>query len=82
MMRLCRVRSCLKSHELITIINDGSHIQTNSLFRVMSPHLLRNIVIPMGETRIGRHGKKYLVSSNGDRRAIPNPPLVKASRMP
>ncbi|MGD9207444.1 MAG: hypothetical protein PVH39_03120, partial [Syntrophobacterales bacterium] len=67
---------------LVIIIYDGSHIHNNSLLRVMSPHLLINPVIPMGETRIGRQGKKYLVSSNGDRRAMPRPPLVKASRMP
>ncbi len=31
---------------------------------------------------IGLHGKKYLVLSKGDSRAIPDPPLVKASRIP
>jgi hypothetical protein len=78
MMRLCRVRSCLKSHELITIINDGSHIQTSSLLRVISPHLLKNLVIPIGETRIGLHGKRYLVLSNGDRRAKEMRPEIHA----
>lgn len=31
---------------------------------------------------MGVHGKKYLVLSKGDKRAMPKPPFVKASRMP
>jgi hypothetical protein len=61
---------------------EGSQIQSNSLRIVFKPHSLKNGRIPMGETRMGVHGKKYLVSSKGDNIAIPKPPLVNASRIP
>ena len=67
---------------MTTINNEGSHIHKSSLFITMKPHLLKKAKILMGETMIGLQGKKYLVSSKGDNRAIPKPPLVKASRMP
>jgi len=45
-------------------------------------HLEKKASIPIGETIIGLHGKKYLPLSNGDNRAIPKPPFVNASRIP
>jgi hypothetical protein len=33
----------------------------------------------MGDTSIGRHGKKNLCSLNGEKNAMPNPPFVMAS---
>jgi len=60
----------------------GSHTHINSLFKTDHPHLLKNALIPMGETAIGVKGKKYLSLLRGDNNAIPSPPLVKASRIP
>jgi hypothetical protein len=39
-------------------------------------------VKPIGETVRGLQGKKYLVESNGAKKAIPSPPSVKASKNP
>ena len=36
----------------------------------------------MGETRIGLHGRKYRVLSNGEQNATPSPPFVIASSKP
>jgi hypothetical protein len=48
----------------------------------VNPHLLKNALAPIGETSIGVHGKKYLVVSKGLKKAIPDPPLVNASKIP
>jgi len=61
---------------------EGSQIHKNSHFITIRPQLLNRPLIPKGETVIGVQGKKYLVSSKGDNKAIPNPPFVKASRIP
>ena len=66
----------------MTIEIDGSKTQINSLIITLKPHSLKNALIPIGETWIGVKGEKYLVLSKGDSSAIPNPPLVKASRTP
>ncbi len=68
--------------ETRTINEDGSQIHKSSLFMTMNPNLLKKALIPMGDTMIGFQGKKYLVLSNGDNRAIPWPPFVRASRIP
>lgn len=60
----------------------GSHTHNNSLIITLKPQLEKKGLIPIGATSIGVHGKKYLVLSNGDNKAIPNPPLVNASRIP
>ena len=39
----------------------GSQTHTNSLFITANPQLLKNALMPMGETSMGVHGKKYLV---------------------
>jgi len=36
-----------------------------------SPRWLKNASMPIGETTMGRHGKKYRVSENGAKNAIP-----------
>jgi len=36
----------------------------------------------MGETLIGRKGAKYRFADEGQKKAIPRPPLVNASSMP
>ena len=61
---------------------DGSQIHAASLTRTRTPYSLKNSLIPMGDTRIGRTGKKYLVVSNGEKNATPNPPFVIASSTP
>ena len=63
-------------------INNGSHIYIISDIITRNPQSLMNALRPMGDTLIGVHGEKYRVLSNGDNRAMPNPPSVKASRMP
>jgi hypothetical protein len=61
---------------------DGSQIQIASLTRIQTPYSLKNSLTPIGETRTGRRGKKYLVVSNGEKNATPNPPFVIASSTP
>ena len=65
-----------------TIKKQGSQTHKSSLLITIKPHLLKKGPMPIGETTIGVHGKKYLVFSKGDNKAIPKPPLVKASRTP
>ena len=65
-----------------TIKNKGIQIHTISADKTAAPQPLKNDPIPIGETGIGRYGKKYLVLSNGANKAIPNPPFVNASNIP
>ena len=60
---------------------DGIQTQIISLFNTRQPHSLKKLVIPIGETVIGRNGKKKRVLSNGAKKATPNPPVVIASRI-
>src|SRR5205823_9601327 len=53
-----------------------------SLNITAAPRPLKNGPTPIGETLMGRHGKKYRVVSNGEKNATPNPPLVIASSTP
>jgi hypothetical protein len=61
---------------------DGSQIHIASLARIRTPCELKNSLTPIGDTRTGRTGKKYLVVSNGEKNATPNPPFVIASSTP
>ena len=61
---------------------DGTQIHNISLFSTIKPRSLKNALMPNGETSIGVHGKKYLLLEKGDSKAIPRPPLVKASKSP
>ena len=61
---------------------DGSQIHIASLARTRTPYSLKNSPMPIGDTRTGRTGKKYLVVSNGEKKATPNPPFVIASSTP
>ena len=70
------------SDEKITIKEEGSQIHNISLFITIIPQWLSKPLMPKGETIIGVHGKKCLVLSKGNNKAIPNPPFVKASIMP
>lgn len=54
----------------------------NSLRKTAPPHSVKKRVTEMGETSSGLHSKKYRVVSNGEKNAMPNPPLVMASRTP
>ena len=69
---------------LTAIATEKAGIQTQriSLFITAQPHLLKKALMPIGETAMGVHGEKYLVLLKGERKAIPRPPLVKASRIP
>ena len=68
--------------ETTAIKKEGSQIHKSSLLIANKPQVLKKPLIPIGETMIGVHGKKYLALSKGDNKAIPNPPFVKASRTP
>jgi len=46
---------------------------------ICTPRRVKNLRTPMGETSMGRHGKKYRVLLNGANRATPRPPLVSIS---
>jgi len=46
------------------------------------PQGLKNPAKPMGDTFKGLQGKKYRVVSKGEKKATPQPPLVRASRTP
>src|SRR6185295_7733442 len=63
------------------IIADGSQIHRASLTRTRSPRGEKKPT-PIGETWIGRHGKKYRWLLNGAKSAMPRPPLVSASSRP
>ncbi len=58
--------------------NDGSPTQQNSAPTTRRPRSLKKRV-PMGETWIGRNGKKNRSVDHGQNRATPFPPLVNAS---
>src|SRR6266513_1933871 len=53
-----------------------------SLIITAAPRPLKNPPTPIGETWIGRRGRKYRVVSNGEKNATPNPPSVMASSTP
>lgn len=57
----------------------GIPIQIISLLITSNPHSLKNFWNPIGETLIGRQGKKYLEFSKGEKNATPSPPVVIAS---
>src|SRR5712692_6369233 len=61
---------------------EGSQIHIASLARIRTPYALKNSLTLIGDTRTGRTGKKYLVVSNGEKNATPNPPFVIASSTP
>jgi len=61
---------------------EGNQIHQNSLLITIKPQLPMKAAMPIGETMMGLHGKKYLPLSKGDNKAMPRPPLVKASRTP
>ena len=59
----------------------GNPIQSISERITLAPHSLKKFPMPMGETFIGRQGKKYLELSKGEKNATPSPPLVRASKI-
>jgi hypothetical protein len=60
----------------------GNQTHNISFTRISILLSLRNFFIPIGETLMGVTREKYLFSIKGERRAMPRPPLVKASRIP
>ena len=57
----------------------GTQIQIASLAITVNPRLLKK-PSPIGDTSIGRHGKKNLSELNGASNATPRPPSVNMSR--
>src|SRR5262245_45141802 len=70
------------SQAVVSNNNDGIHTQSSSLRNTAAPRDEKNRLTPIGETSIGRHGKKYRTALNGATKATPRPPLVKASSSP
>lgn len=68
--------------EMATRMPPGNQIQSISFFKTRKPHLLKNALMPSGETIMGVQGKNTRRLSKGEKSAIPNPPSVKASRIP
>ena len=66
------------SHSAAAIAN--SQKSANSQQMTRNPRGVINPAADIGETGIGRHGRKYRVLSNGSKKATPNPPLVIASK--
>jgi hypothetical protein len=64
------------------IKKQGNQTHNSSLINTVNPRWLNNALILNGETSIGVQGKKYLLLEMGDSKAIPLPPLVKASNRP
>lgn len=62
--------------------NAKSQKSANSHRITRSPRAVINPAADMGETGIGRQGRKYRVLSNGAKKATPSPPLVIASKSP
>jgi hypothetical protein len=58
---------------------DGSHTHFASLTKVSRPREEAKAPSPMGETLIGRKGKKYRLLLKGANKPTPNPPSVDAS---
>src|SRR6476661_4260227 len=69
------------SHATASAVAVGLQTHRISLASTASPRGEKNRA-PMGDTAIGRHGKKYRVVSHGDRIATPRPPSVHMSRRP
>ena len=60
----------------------GSQTHCTSLRKTRTPVTERNACRLMGETRMGRQGKKYRRLSKGAKKATPKPPFVSASSIP
>src|SRR3954467_6833318 len=75
---------CFLRSATIAVVNKKleSHIHRNSLLNTACPRMEKNLPIPMGDTWIGRHPKKYRCVSNGEKNTTPSPPLVIASSTP
>ncbi len=59
----------------------GIPMYMSSLRITRFPLSLKKLPIPIGETLIGLQSKKWRVSSQGEKKATPNPPVVIASRI-
>ena len=71
-------RNCRIIFTAIKNIIAGSQTQIISLRITSKPRSLKNLM-PIGETSIGRHGKKYRSLLKGASNATPEPPLVNIS---
>ena len=76
------IRPCLSPNTAAANRIDGTHTHRNSFLRIEIPLTVKNRRIDIGDTRIGVHGRKYLVVSKGEKKATPSPPLVMESRSP
>src|SRR5262245_47422233 len=68
------------SHSAAAIAKSQNSANSHRMTR--NPRPVINPAADIGETRIGRHGRKYRVLSKGAKKATPSPPLVIASNSP
>src|SRR2546422_5131489 len=66
---MSRGRGCRTSPPTRMTTAAGSQIHMSSLAMTCTPQWLKNAPIPIGETTIGRHGKKYRSAENGAKKA-------------
>src|SRR5438445_6017045 len=74
-------RSRRHAYKIKPTTSVGPNTQNISIPMTASPRDEKNAA-PIGDTRIGRHGKKYRVGLNGEKNAMPSPPSVIASNTP
>lgn len=61
---------------------DGCRIQSLSFHKRAMPLVVKNVLMLSDETATERNGEKYLLLSNGGKKARPRPLVVMASRTP
>jgi hypothetical protein len=71
----------LQRRTIVITTADGNHIHFSSLKMTRMP-LAEKKSIPIGDTSISRHLKKYRPLSNGAKNATPKPPFVIESNIP
>jgi len=60
----------------ITKATHGTQIHNSSLANTSTPRFVKNAVTLIGDTSIGRNGRKERADENGAKNATPSPPLV------
>src|SRR5262245_66047358 len=68
------------SHNTAAIAKSQNSANSHRMMR--RPRLVINPAADIGETGIGRQGRKYRVLSKGAKKATPSPPFVIASNSP
>jgi hypothetical protein len=80
--RTKRSRRCLTALPASQMAVAGIQTTNSSLAMTARPPPEKNRRIEIGDTTMGRHGKKNRSAEKGAKKATPKPPLVSASRRP